>query len=342
MRNLFDNVALIDVAHVDAPVRVTSAQIDDALAPALQGLGMPAGTLEQLTGIRARRFQEPGVSPSAAATMAAERLLQRAGVKRESIDLLINSSVCRDFVEPSTASLVHAGLGLGPHCASFDIGNACLGFLDAMALAAHQLERGAIDLALIVDGEDARYVVEQTLARLIAAPEPAALRDEFAALTLGSGAAAMLLGRASEHPDAVARLRGGVSLAATEHNGLCRGQRDRMITDSGQLLYAGVALAERTFAEAREHLGWTPEELDLLVMHQVSRAHAEAVTRRLGLSLERAHWTYEERGNIGPAAIPITLSEARDLGRLKAGDRAALMGIGSGLNCAMMEVQWKV
>lgn len=341
MLHRFENVALIDVVHVDAPVVVTSAQIDDALAPVLPRLGMPAGTLEQLTGIRARRFQAPGVSTSAAAAHVAERLLAKAGVARERVDFLLNTSVCRDFVEPSTASLVHGTLGLAPTCASFDIGNACLGFLDGMTMAGHMLERGAIDLALIVDAEDSRFVVEQTVARLLASPDPDALRDEFAALTLGSGAAAMLLGRADEHPGAVGRVRGGVSLAATEHNHLCRGQRERMVTDSAGLLHAGVALAERTFARACEALGWTPEALDLLVLHQVSRAHAETVTRRLGLSLERAHWTYEERGNIGPAAIPITLSEARDLGRIGPGMRAALLGIGSGLNCAMMEVEWK-
>jgi 3-oxoacyl-[acyl-carrier-protein] synthase-3 len=30
----------------------------------------------------------------------------------------------------------------------------------------------------------------------------------------------------------------------------------------------------------------------------------------------------------------------RELGRLKKGDRIALMGIGSGLNCSMAEVVW--
>ncbi|MBW2623344.1 MAG: 3-oxoacyl-ACP synthase III, partial [Deltaproteobacteria bacterium] len=44
--------------------------------------------------------------------------------------------------------------------------------------------------------------------------------------------------------------------------------------------------------------------------------------------------------NVGPAAIPITLSKVLEKGRIDKGDRVALMGIGSGLNCAMMEVLW--
>ena len=49
---------------------------------------------------------------------------------------------------------------------------------------------------------------------------------------------------------------------------------------------------------------------------------------------------YGEFGNIGPAAVPITLSKAVEQGRIKKGSRVALMGIGSGLNCSMAEVIW--
>ena len=45
-------------------------------------------------------------------------------------------------------------------------------------------------------------------------------------------------------------------------------------------------------------------------------------------------------GNIGPASVPIVLAKVAELGKLNRGDRVALMGIGSGLNCCMAEVVW--
>ena len=48
--------------------------------------------------------------------------------------------------------------------------------------------------------------------------------------------------------------------------------------------------------------------------------------------------TYPTYGNVGPASIPITLSQ--EAAKLEPGDRVLLMGVGSGLNTAMMEIQW--
>ena len=81
--------------------------------------------------------------PSDAATMAGRRALEASGVDPARIGLLVNTSVSRDFVEPSTASLVHANLKLPTTCGSFDLSNACLGFMDAIEFTGHLIERGA-------------------------------------------------------------------------------------------------------------------------------------------------------------------------------------------------------
>ena len=337
---LFGNVAIEAVAHVDAPVRITSLELEDRILDTLTRLGQKPGLIESLTGVVARRFFENGTQPSDAATRAAVQVLQQSGVERDAIGVVVSTSVCKDYIEPSIASTVHGNLGLGSKCLNFDIGNACLAFLNGMEIVANMIERGQIDYGLVVDGEDSRFAVESTIARL-AGPQTTDqdLRDDFATLTLGSGAAAMILCRA-DLAKTSHRFVGGVQRAASQHNNLCRGQPDRMTTDAGALLTAGVSLAEQTWADARESLGWAAEDLDLLVMHQVGAGHFKTLLKRLGLSRDRAFLTYPEFGNIGPAAIPITLSKAAEAGRLHAGDRVGLMGIGSGLNCAMMEVRW--
>jgi 3-oxoacyl-[acyl-carrier-protein] synthase-3 len=340
MIHRFGNVSLVDVVHIDAPVRVSSAQLEDELAPTLARLGMPRGMLEQLTGIRERRFQAPGATIAQAATAAAQRLLGRVGLPTDEVGVLISTSVCRDYIEPSTACIVHGALGLSSSCLNFDIGNACLGFMNGLSVVADLIERGVIRYGLIVDAEDSREVVTATVKRL-AGPDASSddLRREFAALTLGSGAAAALLARRDLAPSAPAFV-GGAALAATEHHELCRGQRDQMLTDSTKLMAAGVALARRTWDLAATALGWSSDAIDRVIMHQVSRVHARSVTQQLGLPLEKAFLTYPEFGNMGPAAVPVTLSKAIEAGQIHPGARVALMGIGSGLNCAMFEVQW--
>jgi len=336
----FDNVSIAGLAHVDAPHRIGSQEIDAALAPTYARLKLPPHLLESLTGVRARRFWDPGTQPSAAATLAARRLIDETGIDAGRLGVLVNTSVCRDFVEPSVACIVHGNLGLPERCLNFDVANACLGFLDGMAIVGNMIERGQVDHGLVVDAEGSRHVVERTIERLSGpACDEQMLRDQLATLTVGSGAAAMLLSHSRLAPGAP-RFLGGVSLAATQHNQLCRGQLDVGLTDTRNLLTHGVALAARTWALGQEALGWDADGVDLFALHQVSDLHTQELARTLRFDLARAFLIYPELGNVGPASIPITLSKAAQAERLSAGDRVVLGGIGSGLNCTAAGVIW--
>ena len=115
--------------------------------------------------------------------------------------MLISTSVCKHHLEPSVACAVHHRLGLPTSCINFDLANACLGFVNAMHLAATAIDAGHIDYALIVDGEGSRYTQLATIARLQQPTAAAAdVFDEFASLTLGSGAAAMVMGSSTSTP----------------------------------------------------------------------------------------------------------------------------------------------
>jgi len=113
-----------------------------------------------------------------------------------------------------------------------------------------------------------------------------------------------------------------------------------MVTDTRMLLIEGLKLATLTFASARQALGWVVDELDEFVVHQVSQVHTQAMIKAFGIDPKKVLTIFNEHGNIGPASVPIVLSKLRDMGRLKKGDRVALLGIGSGLNCSMAEVVW--
>ena len=337
---LFKNVSIAGLAHVDAPHTLTSQEINDRLRPTLDRLGIRVDVLGDIAGIHARRMWDENVQASDVATLAARKALADAGIGVEKVGLLVNTSVSRDYLEPSTASIVSGNLGVGDECMTFDVANACLAFINGMDIAARMLERGEIDYALVVDGETANLVYEKTLERM-AAPDVTEqqFRDEMAALTLGCGAAAMVLARRELVPDAP-RYKGGVTRSATEFNQLCRGNLDRMVTDTRMLLIEGMKLANKTFAAAKVALGWAVDELDQFVIHQVSRPHTQAFIKSFGIDPQKVMTIFTEHGNIGPASVPIVLSKLKELGKLKKGDRIALLGIGSGLNCTMAEVEW--
>ena len=331
------DTAVLTVAAVDAPRVVTSAEIDERLATTYQRTGLRPGLLERLVGIRERRWWADGVTYADGAAMAGAKALAEAGIDAADVGVLINTSVSRAHLEPSTAVSVHDALGLPAQCQNFDLANACLGFVNAMQIAGGMIESGQIDYALVVNGEDARPVQENTLARLEGPNATAAqVWDEFATLTLGSGAAAMVLGRGERHPEGH-RIVGGVNRASTQHHQLCVGDIQMMRTDSKGLLEAGLQLTADVWVDAAAAgFDWTA--MDRYVIHQISQVHTDALCRRVGINQDRVPRTFPTRGNIGPASVPYTL--AAEAQELQPGDRVLLMGIGSGLNASLTEICW--
>ncbi|WP_051297420.1 3-oxoacyl-ACP synthase III [Brevibacterium album] len=331
------NVALLGIAEVTAPVELTSDELDARLAGTLSSLGLPNGLLQRVAGVRARRNWHRPHDFAAGAAEAGRRALKQSGIDQSRIGLMINTSVTREQLEPSVAVAIHDGIGLGPQAMNFDIANACLGFVNGMTVAGTMIDSGQIDYALVVAGEDASRVQDATVRRLsrdgITREE---YLEEFASLTLGSGAAAAVLGPADRHPEGH-RVMGGVTRAATWNHELCVGDHNGMFTDAKGLLDNGMELVVAAWEEAHAD-GWDWRSMDRYVTHQVSSIHTSAITKAVELDPRRVPTTFPELGNVGPAALPITL--AREVDGLRSGDRVLAMGVGSGLNTAMTEIIW--
>ena len=331
------NTGIISVEAVEPPEAVSSDWIDEQLAVTYTRCGLRSGLLADLAGIKERRWWPDGFTFDQAAALAGRQAINAAGIDPAEIGMLISTSVCKHHLEPSVACAVHHQLGLSTSCTNFDLANACLGFVNAMHLAATAIDAGLIRYALIVDGEGSRYTQLATIARL---QQPDATADdvfaEFASLTLGSGAAAMVLGSLDQHPGAH-RLVGGVTRAGTEHHTLCVGTLDRMTTDTKGLLEAGLDLAEAAWRDARADYDWA-DGVDRYIVHQVSAVHTRLICDRLGIDPSRVPLTYPHYGNVGPAAIPITLAGVAP--DIRPGERVLCMGIGSGLNTSFTELVW--
>ncbi len=333
----FTNTTILTVSSADASQVVTSADLDEQLADTYRRVRLRPGMLERLVGVRERRWWPDGDTFVDGAAMAGAKAISESGIDPAEIGLMVNTSVSRMHLEPSTATAVHHALGLPSSCQNFDVTNACLGFVNGIELAGAMIDAGRVDYVLVVNGEDSRKVQERTIANLAAAGTTSKdVMSQFASLTLGSGAAAMVLGRADRHPEGH-RVVASASRAGTEHHELCIGDNDGMYTDLKGLLDAGLQLSEDLWTEATAEFDWAGG-MDRYVVHQVSQVHTNAVCERLGIDPARVPRTFPEYGNIGPASVPFTL--AREVHDLVDGDRVLLMGIGSGLNASILEIAW--
>lgn len=341
----FDNVAIETLEYALPKEAWTSADIEAKLAPMYQRLSLPEGRLELMTGIKERRFWPEGTLPSEASAKAGEAVLKKTDFDRHKIDLLIHSAVCRDRLEPATAAYVHGLLNLSSTTQIFDLSNACLGFLNAMVVAAGMIESKQVERVLIVSGEDGRPLVENTLKQLLR-PEQTrkTIKPYFANLTIGSGAVGALLCHKSLTRKNCPLFTAAAVATDSSANKLCQGDSSgnalEMMTDSEELLLAGIRVAEKAWQRFTQLTTWTPETPDCIVTHQVGKAHSRELFKALKLDLSKNYATFESLGNVGSVSCPITLAQAIENGKFKAGQKAALLGIGSGLSSLMMAVEW--
>lgn len=347
----YEHVCFESVAYALPEQVVSSVELERELRPVYERFGVHEGRLELMTGIRERRFWKEGTLPSEASTLAGRRALQAASASPSDIECLIHTSVSRDCLEPSTASIVHDHLRLPAQSILYDVSNACLGFLNGVISLANMIELRQVKRGLIVAGENSRQLVRSTIDHLCSRAATLTRREfkaAFASLTIGSGAAAAVLAHDSvsttDH-----RLVGGVVRSATEHNHLCRGSQDTgfapeatmtMNTDAENLLERGCTLAKETWTAFKKALGWANRDVARTYCHQVGAAHRDRLYASLGLDPAGDFSTFEYLGNMGSASLPVTMAMALEQDPPAQGTKMALLGVGSGLSCVMLGTRW--
>jgi 3-oxoacyl-[acyl-carrier-protein] synthase-3 len=330
---------------------VTSDDIERRLERLYSRLRLPEGRLELMSGIRERRLWPRGIKPSEASIQSGQKAIAAAAIDPADIGCLIHGSVCRDQLEPATACRVHDALGLPQECLVYDVSNACLGMLNGMLQVANLIELGQIRAGLVVGTEDSRALLESTIDALNR--DQSLTRDSvkpaFASLTIGSASAAVLLVH-----DSISRTGNRLCAAAarahTSHHELCQGGHEAgqggaaqilMQTDSERLLAEGLAAGAATFERFLASSGWSRDDIHKSICHQVGGTHRRLMLESLGLSAERDYATFPWLGNTGSVALPITLAMAAENGFIQTNEHVALLGIGSGINCVMLAVDWQ-
>ena len=330
---------------------ITSAELEERLVPLYERLRLPAGRLELMTGIRERRIWPVGMLPSQQSVVSARHALAAAEFDPCRVGALIHGSVCRDHLEPATASRVHCDLGLPSDCFVYDVSNACLGVINGMLQVADMIELRQIDAGLVVGTEDSRYLIETTIDDLNTDESytRSSVKLAVASLTIGSGSCAVLLTH-REFSKSGTQLCAAVARANTSFHRLCHSGRDEavsdgmrplMSTDSEALMREGIATGRATFNDFLRESRWSLEQLDKTCCHQVGEAHRKQMLAALNIDPHKDFATLEWLGNTGSVALPLTTAIAAERGHIQTNDKVGLLGIGSGINCLMLAIDWQ-
>jgi 3-oxoacyl-[acyl-carrier-protein] synthase-3 len=230
----------------------------------------------------------------------------------------------------------------------YDVSNACLGVLNGMVQVANAIELGQVRAGIVVSCESARQIIDLTIDRMLASKDMEIFKKTIATLTGGSGAVAVILTDRSL-ADSGHRILGGAAKSAAEFHRLCVWGPDtgipasglhQMETDSVAVLQNGVILGIDTFKAFRQELAWPADKPDKIICHQVGATHQRNILDAIGIDPSKDFTTFKFLGNIGTVSLPITAAIADEREFLLPADLVGFLGIGSGLNCLMLGIEW--
>ncbi|RJS93471.1 3-oxoacyl-ACP synthase III family protein [Salinisphaera sp. Q1T1-3] len=328
--------AVIDAVEYMLPARTESIEEIAARFP-----NWPLERIAEKTGIRARHVASDDECASDFGVIAAERLIEKAGVAREEIDYLIFTTQTPDYLAPTTACLVQQRLGLPTHIGALDINLGCSGYIYALGVAKALIESGQAKRLLLITADTYSKFVH---------PGDKSVRALF-----GDAAAATLL--TDREADGEPRI--GPFVYGTDG----RGAQDLIVPTSGMRRRSARAEAEeytdrhgnvrsdnnifmngravveftlrevpRAVHETCEKAGITLDDVDAVVPHQASAMVLDGIRERLKLPEEKFVVCMEDIGNTVSCSVPIALKRAVLSGQIKPGALVLLVGFGVGLS----------
>jgi 3-oxoacyl-[acyl-carrier-protein] synthase III len=276
--------------------------------------------IRERTGIASRHIADDATASSDLAVEAGRRALEAAGVAAHDLDLIVVATSTPDYIFPSTACLVQAKLGI-KGCAAFDVQAVCSGFVYGLATADSFIKSGMYRRALVVGAEVFSRILDWN--------------DRSTCVLFGDGAGAVVLVADSKPGIHACTLNadgshvGILSVPGNVSKGKIVGSPFLQMNGQGVFKMAVKVLdesARRTVASA----GMTLDDVDWLIPHQANVRILDAVARKLGLPHEKLVSTVDHHGNTSAASVPLALDEYVRSGKIRAGHRILMQGVGGG------------
>jgi 3-oxoacyl-[acyl-carrier-protein] synthase-3 len=299
-------------------------------------LGMDPEWIVQRTGIRERRHAPPELATSDLCVAAGNQALERAGVARDAIDLLVLGTFTPDCQVASSAAAVQSRLGL--NCGAIEISSACAGFVYALVTASQYIATGASKRALVIGADCNSRVVDPVDPKVYPL-----FGDGAGAVVIGKGTpaqglAAYTLGVDGSGSEMLYRPMGGSRYPAS-HASIDAGLNLLRMDGKGVFKWATRVLCDSipdVLAQANMQLA----DIDLFVLHQANLRIIDAAVEYLGIPRDKVVINIDRYGNTSAGSVPLALDEVNMAGRIGRGDRVLLSGYGAGLSWATAILVW--
>lgn len=328
---------ILGVGHYVPDRIVTSAEIEHGLA-LNERFGVPQGFIERMTGVSERRWADKGTTNSGLAARAALAAMDNAGVVARDIDCIIFAACGQDVAEPATANMVQERLG-ARRAHVFDVKNACNSWVNALDVMDSLVAAGKVKCGLVASGEFASYYIDKDIN---SADE---LQSKISGLTLGDAGAAAIVAPATDERGILSSVFHSDGrqwpLAVVKSGGTMYGwDTPKFHSLSARLLAVAAKELPSVIWSASRKLGWNPRDVEVIVPHQVSSGFARKMCGLMGVPVERCIITLDHFGNCGAASVPLALSRGAADGRVKSGDRVALLAAAAGFSAGVLGMIW--
>jgi 3-oxoacyl-[acyl-carrier-protein] synthase-3 len=276
--------------------------------------------IRERTGIVQRHIADESQASSDLALAASRAALEAASLRPEDVDLIIVATSTPDFIFPSTACLLQAKLGVR-NCPAFDLQAVCSGFVYALATADSFIRAGMNKRALVVGAEVFSRILDWN--------------DRGTCVLFGDGAGAVVLASAAKpglHAS-VLRADGSHADILSVPGNVCGGRivgSPYLHMQGSQVFKFAVKVLDEVARETLAAAGMQLADVDWLIPHQANVRILEATARKLGLPLERLVVTVDHHGNTSAASVPLALDEYVRAGKIRAGHRVMMQGVGGG------------
>ena len=303
--------------------------------------------IQERTGIKERRHivKGSGETTTTMGIKAAQIAIERSGLSKDDIDFIVFATISPDYYFPGPGVMLQKELGLRT-VGALDIRNQCSGFVYALSIADQYIKTGMYKNILIVGSELQSLGLDMTT------------RGRSVSVIFGDGAGAAIISRAED------QTRGVLSTHlhsegehAKELSVLAPGMGGRWVTDiladndpndesyfpymNGQFVFKNAVVRfSEVIHEGLAANNLQVSDINMLIPHQANLRISQFIQKKFGLSDDQVFNNIQKYGNTTAASIPIALTEAWDLGKIKSGDLVVLVAFGSGFTWASAIIRW--
>lgn len=304
--------------------------------------------IQERTGIKERRHivKGSGETTTTMGVKAAKIAIERSGIDKNDIDFIVFATISPDYYFPGPGVALQKELGLKT-IGALDIRNQCSGFVYALSIADQYIKTGMYKNILIVGSELQSIGLDMST------------RGRSVSVIFGDGAGAAVLSRAEEGDTScvLSTHLHSEGEHAKELAVLSPGMGGRWVTDiladnnpddesyfpymNGQFVFKhAVVRFSEVINEGLEANNLSVSDIDMLIPHQANLRISQFIQKKFGLSDDQVFNNIQKYGNTTAASIPIALTEAWELGKIKKGDTIVLAAFGSGFTWASAIITW--